>query len=106
MNRIYFEEKGEELLRRIGMTKSEFSRRMGIHRQNVGTLFKTKNLETIYKAAHILGVPFGLLVGYLEEPELSVVPLAPYVEDDIYGKLRKMIFREVIQWRISVNVRD
>ena len=84
MNRIYFEEKGEELLRRIGMTKSEFSRRMGIHRQNVGTLFKTKNLETIYKAAHILGVPFGLLVGYVEEPELSVVPLAPYVEDDIW----------------------
>lgn len=51
MKQIYFEAKGEDLLGRIGMTKSEFARRMGIHRQNVGTLFKTKNLETIYKAA-------------------------------------------------------
>jgi len=83
MNRIYFEEKGEELLRRIGMTKSEFAMRMGIHRQNVGVLFKTKNLETIYKAAHVLGVPLGQLVGYVEEPELSVIPLVPYVEEDI-----------------------
>lgn len=84
MNRIYFEEKGEELLRRIGMTKSEFARRMGIHRQNVDTLFKTKNLETIYKAAHVLGVPLGLLVGYVEEQELSVIPSALCAEEDVW----------------------
>ena len=84
MNRIYFEEKGEELLRRIGMTKSEFARRMGIHRQNVGTLLKTNNLETIYKAAHVLGVPLGLLVGYVEEQELSVIPSALCAEEDVW----------------------
>lgn len=104
MNRIYFEVKGEELLRRIGMNKSEFARRMGIHRQNVGTLFKTKNLETIYKAAHILGVPLQLLVGYVDEPELSVIPLAPYVEEDIWEITEDDIPRG-IRLRISVNVR-
>lgn len=80
MNRIYFEAKGEELLGRIGMTKSEFARRMGIHRQNVGTLFKTKNLETLYKAAHVLGVPLGLLVGYVEEQDLSGISPVLYGE--------------------------
>ena len=30
MNQIYFEAKGEALLERIGMSKSEFARRMGI----------------------------------------------------------------------------
>ena len=60
MNQIYFEAKGEALLERIGMTKSEFARQMGIRKQNVKALFKTKNLETIYKAANILGVPFEM----------------------------------------------
>ena len=45
MNQIYFEAKGEALLERIGMTKAEFARRMGIRKQNVKALFKSKNLE-------------------------------------------------------------
>ncbi len=74
MNQIYFEAKGEALLAQIGMTKSEFARRMGIRKQNVKVLFKSKNLETIYKAATVLGVPFEMLVGYVEEPELRAIP--------------------------------
>jgi hypothetical protein len=72
------------------MTKSEFARQMGIRKQNVKALFRTKNLETIYKAAAVMGVPFEMLVGYVEEPELDEVPLAPDIdaideitEDDI-----------------------
>ena len=42
------------------------------------------SLEFYTIAQKILVVPFGLLVGYVEEPELSVVPLEPYVEDDIW----------------------
>ena len=53
MNQIYFEAKGEALLERIGMSKSEFARQMGIRKQNVKTLFKSKNLETIHKAATV-----------------------------------------------------
>ena len=48
MDQILFEAKGEALLERIGMSKSEFARRMGIRKQNVKALFKTKNLGTIY----------------------------------------------------------
>ena len=86
MNQIYFEAKGEELLERIGMRKSEFARQMGIRKQNVKSLFKSKNLETIYKAAKVMGVPFELLIGYIEEPELDfdlVPPILPE-EDEEY----------------------
>ena len=82
MNQIYFEAKGEALLERIGMSKSEFARQMGIRKQNVKALFKTKNLETIYKASEVLGVPFMMLVGYIEEPDS--IPLdAQFVDDGI-----------------------
>lgn len=81
MNQIYFEANGEDLLSRIGMTKSEFARQMGIRKQNVKALFRTKNLETIYKAAMVMGVPFEMLVGYVEEPDLREMPVAPIVED-------------------------
>ena len=70
MSRIYFEENGERLLRDIGISKAEFARRMGIHKQNVKALFKTKNLDTIYRASIILNVPFELLIGYTSEPEI------------------------------------
>ena len=62
MNQIYFEANGEKLLERIGMTKSEFARQMGIRKQNVKALFRTKNLETIYKAATVMGVPFPAIL--------------------------------------------
>lgn len=82
MNRIYFEAKGESLLEQIGMSKSEFARRMGIRKQNVKALFKTKNLETIYKAADVIGVPFTMLVGYVEEPDLVIIPFVPHEESE------------------------
>ena len=66
MKGIYFEEKGLALLEQRGITKSEFARRMGIQRQNVNVLFKTNNLEIIARAAEVLDVPLGLLVGYVD----------------------------------------
>lgn len=83
MNQIYFEAKGEALLNRIGMSKSEFARQMGIRKQNVKSLFKTKNLETIYKAATVMGVPFEMLVGFIEEPDLSEIPIDPFEEEGL-----------------------
>ena len=80
MKQIYFEANGEKLLSRIGMTKSEFARQMGIRKQNVKALFRSKNLDTIYKAAMVLGVPFEMLVGYVEEPDLNEMPIASIVE--------------------------
>jgi transcriptional regulator with XRE-family HTH domain len=113
MNQIYFEAKGEALLERIGMSKSEFARRMGIRKQNVKVLFKSKNLETIYKAAEVMGVPFEMLVGYVEEPELSKIPIEPYenevevTEDDIPSgdtpeekrRRQKLIYEFYLNWK-------
>lgn len=111
MNQIYFEAKGEALLERIGMTKAEFARRMGIRKQNVKALFKSKNLETIYKAADVMGVPFVLLVGYIDEPDLSEIPLEPYedeiMEDDIPSgdtpeekrQRQKLIYEFYQEWK-------
>jgi len=82
MNQIFFEAKGEALLENIGMAKAEFARRMGIRKQNVKALFKSKNIETIYKAAGVMGVPFAMLIGYIEEPDLSEMPIAPYEENE------------------------
>ena len=82
MYQIYFEAKGEALLKTIGMSKSEFARKMGIRKQNVKALFKSKNLVTIYKSAQVMGVPFMMLVGYPEKPDLSLFP-EPQVEE--YG---------------------
>lgn len=82
MNQIYFEAKGEALLGRRGMSKSDFARRMGIRKQNVKALFKSKNLETIRKAADVMGVPFEFLIGYIEEPDLRENPFIPIEEDE------------------------
>ena len=77
MNEIYFEAKGEALLDRIGMPKAEFARRMGIQRQNVKALFKSKDLRVIQKAAEVMDVPWEMLVGYAQEPD--------WLEDDSYA---------------------
>lgn len=93
MNQIYFEAKGEALLERIGMSKSEFARRMGIRKQNVKALFKSKNLETIYRAATVMEVPFEMLIGYIEEPDLSEIPpIAP--PDDILEEDNDVVISE------------
>lgn len=78
---LYFEKNGPALLKRMGVSKAEFARKMGIQRQNVNVLFKTKNLATIHKAAIVLGVPFELLVGYTSEPEL--IPGYILLKDDL-----------------------
>ena len=89
MPNIYFEEKGEELLKRIGMSKSEFARRMGIRKQNVKVLFKSKNLETIHRAAKVMGVPFELLVSYPSEPD--PIPMSPHGFSSILQELKALV---------------
>ena len=69
MAKTFFEEKGEQYLSSIGMSKSEFARRMGIRRQNVNSLFQTHNIATIFKASQVLNIPFELLIAYTSEPE-------------------------------------
>lgn len=84
MARIYFEEKGSELLRTIGISKTEFAEKMGIKKQNVKALFKTKNIETIRRAAEVLGVRFEMLVGYTTEPEIKEYYIPEKPNDELY----------------------
>lgn len=83
MKGVYFEEKGLSLLEQRGLTKSEFARRMGIQRQNVNVLFKTNNLEIIARVAEVLDVSLGLLVAYVEEPDIYGFPIPEYQSEKI-----------------------
>lgn len=70
-DKLYFEVKGLELLQSAGLTKAEFARRLGIHKQNVNAVFSSKNILVLRRAAQILEVPFELLVSYTEEPNMD-----------------------------------
>lgn len=81
MEGIYFQEKGVELLGLLGITKSEFARKMGIQRQNVNMLLKTNNLSIIARAAEVLGVPLALLVGYVDEQMVNEHPIPTAINE-------------------------
>lgn len=95
MEGIYFEEKGLALLEQLGITKSEFARRMGIQRQNVNVLFKTNNLETIARAADVLDVPLALLVGYVDKPDVFDLPIIEPEEEEQSDDYLKILPEEV-----------
>lgn len=67
--KTYFEEYGEALIRRMGITKTEFADKMGVKKQNVNTLFATKNIVVLKKAAQVLGVPVETLIAEPQEKE-------------------------------------
>ena len=83
MANTYLEEKGPALLERIGMSKAEFARRMGIKKQNVNVLFKSKNLDTIHRASVVMNIPLALLIGYTSEPDLIPQDALFVKEEDI-----------------------
>lgn len=83
--KLYFEEHGEDILRSKGLSKTEFAERMGIKKQNVNTLFQTKNILTLRKASKVLDVPFELLVSNAGEPDIEI---NGYIE--VNGKLVKV----------------
>ena len=97
MSKLYFESKGEEILKNKGINNVDFARRMGILKQNVKSLFKTKNLDTIWRASKVLNVPFEMLIEYVEEPTLSespydynpnVLKALDYIEDHDLSKMK------------------
>lgn len=81
MDKLFFEERGLILLKRIGMSQVEFARQMGIRKQNVKVLLRTKNLETIRRAAKVMGVPFEMLISYATEPDIDQIPMPVPPED-------------------------
>lgn len=95
MKGIYFEEKGIDLLEKLGISKSEFARRMGIQRQNVNVLFKTNNLEIIARVADVLNVPFAMLVGYAAEPDIYELPIEQLAEIEVCDECYEILPEDV-----------
>ena len=70
--KTYLEEYGDTLLKRKGISKTEFAERMGVKKQNVYALLATKNILLLKKAAQVLGIPLETLIGGNENPALSI----------------------------------
>lgn len=80
MNRTVFEVHGEELIGRMGFTKTEFARLMGIQKQNVKVLFKSPKLETVKRVADVLGLPLTYLIGYVKPIDFDEEPFASTIK--------------------------
>lgn len=68
-DKTYFEEHGDALLKRMGISKTEFAEKMGVKKQNVNALFATKNIIVLRKAAQVLDVPLETLIADAQEKE-------------------------------------
>ena len=90
MDKLFFEDKGAYLLKQIGISKAEFARKMGVQRQNVDALFKSKNIDTIRRAADVLGVPFEMLIGYSTEMEIPLLSVSPDEGGMVSGGLQSL----------------
>ncbi len=100
--KLYFEAHGDDILRSKGISKTEFAELMGIKKQNVNTLFQTKNILTLRKAAKVLDVPFDLLISYADEPDIEI---NGYIE--INGKMVKVKDRsDIVNLLSEIPVSD
>ena len=68
-DKTFFEEHGDALVRRMGLSKTEFAEKMGVKKQNVNAVFATKNILILKKAAQVLDVPLETLIADPEEKE-------------------------------------
>lgn len=80
----YFEKNGEALLRRMGISKTEFAEKMGVKKQNVYALFATKNILVLKKAAQVLDVPVETLIADATEQEEIAINGFVEVNGEVY----------------------
>ena len=95
--KTYFEEYGEALLRRMGITKTEFADKMGVKKQNVNTLFATKNILVLKKAAQVLDVPLETLIADATEQEEITINGFVEVNRELYRVRDKEELLRVLQ---------
>ncbi len=95
--RTYFEEHGEALVRQMGLSKKEFAERMGISKQNVNLVFKTKNILTLRKAAQVLDVPLETLIADATEQEEITINGYVEVNRELYRVRDKEELLRVLQ---------
>ena len=93
----YFEKNGDALLRRMGISKTEFAEKMGVKKQNVNTLFATKNILVLKKAAQVLDVPLETLIADGTEQESVSINGFVEVNGDVYKVRDKEELLRVLQ---------
>lgn len=59
----------EEILREMGITKTQFADMMGVAKQNVNLLLNTNNTQKMEKIAEVLGVKFTDLFVADDQPQ-------------------------------------
>jgi len=80
----YFEKYGDNLLKKHGLSKTEFSERMGIKKQNVNALFSTKNILLLKKAAQVLDEPIETLIADGTQKEETSINGFVEVNGEVY----------------------
>ena len=93
----YFEKNGDALLKRMGISKTEFAEKMGVKKQNVNTLFATKNILVLRKAAQVLDVPLETLIADGTEQEDVSINGFVEVNGDVYKVRDKEELLRVLQ---------
>lgn len=63
LENTYLETHAANLLRGKRLTKAAFAEKMGVKAQNVNKVFETKNVNTLMRAAQVLGVSLDYLIG-------------------------------------------
>ena len=85
------------LVRQMGLSKKEFAERMGISKQNVNLVFKTKNILTLRKAAQVLDVPLETLIADATEQEEITINGYVEVNRELYRVRDKEELLRVLQ---------
>ena len=62
LENTYLETHAADLLREKRLTKAAFAEKMGVKAQNVNKVFETKNVNTLMRAAQVLGVSLDYLI--------------------------------------------
>ena len=93
----FFEKNGDALLRRMGISKTEFAEKMGVKKQNVNALFATKNILLLKKAAQVLDVPLETLIADAQEQEDITINGFVEVNREVYRVRDKEELLRVLQ---------
>lgn len=73
LENTYLETHATDLLREIRLTKAAFAEKMGVKAQNVNKVFETKNVNTLMRAAQVLGVSLDYLISGSKPDDASTI---------------------------------
>lgn len=95
LEKTYFETNAADLLREKRLTKAAFAEKMGVKAQNVNKVFETKNVNTLMRAAQVLGVSLDFLISGGEVAESCHASIDGFIE--VNGIVHRIRCREDIE---------